>query len=155
MSASGTSRPCITAIDLKTGEHAWQVPLGEGPTDHPALRHLDLGPLGSRPSSGTREGGLLVTRTLLITHSPKRESWDAPTATASYLTAYDKATGRVLAQVETDTALHGVPITYRYRGRQYIVVPAGGKPGGRAVGRNANTQAATAELLAFALPRED
>ena len=143
----------ITAIDLKTGEHAWQAPLGEGPTDHPAIRHLDLGPLGSRPSSGTREGGLLVTRTLLITHSPKRESWDAPTATASYLTAYDKATGKVLAQVETDTALHGVPITYRYQGRQYIVVPAGGKPGGRAVGRNAKLQAATAELVAFALPR--
>ena len=145
----------ITAIDLKTGEHAWQVPLGEGPTDHPAIRHLDLGPLGSRPSSGTREGGLLVTRTLLITHSPKRESWDAPTATASYLTAYDKATGKVLAQVETDTALHGVPITYRHEGRQYIVVPAGGRPGGRAVGRNANVQAATAELVAFGLPRED
>lgn len=61
----------------------------------------------------------------------------------------------MLAQVETDTALHGVPITYRQEGRQYIVVPAGGRPGGRAVGRNANVQAATAELVAFGLPRED
>ena len=146
----------ITAIDLKTGEHAWQAPLGEGPTDHPAISHLNLGYLGSRISSGTREGGLLVTKTLVITHVPKWESWDAPTANGSYLTAYDKATGKVLAELETDMTLHGVPISYRHRGRQYIVVPGGGKPGGRALmGRGREGQAVEAEpaeLIAFALP---
>ena len=138
----------ITAIDLNTGEHAWMAPFGEGPTDHPAIRHLDLGPLGSRPSSGNREGGLLITRTLLITYVPNWPSWDARAARGSYLQAYDKATGKLLAEVETKATLHGVPMTYLHRGRQYIVVPAGGK----VVSRTARSGPETAQLVAFALP---
>ena len=34
----------ITAIDLRSGEHAWMVPNGPGPLDHPLLRDLDLPP---------------------------------------------------------------------------------------------------------------
>ena len=138
----------ITAIDLNTGEHAWMVPFGEGPTDHPAIRHLDLGPLGSRPSSGNREGGLLITRSLLITYVPNWPSWDARAASGSYLQAYDKATGKLLAEVETEATLHGVPMTYLHQGRQYIVVPAGGK----VVSRTARSGPETAQLVAFALP---
>ena len=37
----------LTAIDLNRGEIAWQVPHGDGPRDHPAIKHLNLGPLGS------------------------------------------------------------------------------------------------------------
>ncbi len=37
----------ITAIDLNRGEIVWQVPHGDGPRDHPAIKHLNLGPLGS------------------------------------------------------------------------------------------------------------
>ena len=138
----------ITAIDLNTGEHAWMAPFGEGPTDHPAIEHLDLGPLGSRPSSGNREGGLLITRTLLITYVPNWPSWDARAAKGSYLQAYDKATGKLLAEVETEATLHGVPMTYLHQGRQYIVVPAGGK----VTSRSARSGPETAELVAFALP---
>ena len=36
----------VTAIDLNTGEHLWMRAIGAGPKDHPALRHLDLPPLG-------------------------------------------------------------------------------------------------------------
>ncbi len=140
----------ITAIDLKTGEHAWMVPLGEGPTDHPAIKHLNLGPLGSRHSSGNREGGFLITRTLLITYVPKWASWDAPGAKGSYLQAYDKATGKVLAEVETEATLHGVPMTYMQEGRQYIVVPAGGTVRGRGL----RGEPEIAQVVAFALPNE-
>ena len=38
----------ITAIDLNEGEIAWQIPVGDGPRQHPAIKHLNLGPLGSR-----------------------------------------------------------------------------------------------------------
>ena len=141
----------ITAIDLRTGEHAWQVPLGEGPTDHPAIKHLDLGPLGSRPSSGRREGGLLLTKTLLITYVPQWESWDDRSASGSILQAYDKATGRVLAEVETEATLHGVPMTYMHQGRQYIVVPAGGGGSGTSSALFGD-QTEKAQLVAFALP---
>ena len=51
----------IVAIDLNTGEHAWTVPLGEGPRKHPLLAALDLPRLGS-----SRRGFPLVTRTLLF-----------------------------------------------------------------------------------------
>ncbi|HSF29830.1 MAG TPA: hypothetical protein VLK82_05060 [Candidatus Tectomicrobia bacterium] len=36
----------ITAINLHTGEHLWMRPVGEGPREHSALRHLHLPPLG-------------------------------------------------------------------------------------------------------------
>ena len=36
----------ITAIDLNRGEQAWMVPNGDGPRDHPAIKHLNLPPLG-------------------------------------------------------------------------------------------------------------
>ena len=36
----------VTAIDLNTGEHLWMRAIGDGPRDHPALRHLNLPPLG-------------------------------------------------------------------------------------------------------------
>ena len=32
----------ITAIDLNTGNHVWQIPFGMGPANHPMLEHLDL-----------------------------------------------------------------------------------------------------------------
>lgn len=37
----------ITAYDLGKGEIVWQVPLGDGPRNHPLIKDLDLGPLGS------------------------------------------------------------------------------------------------------------
>ena len=36
----------ITAIDMKTGDHKWMVPMGEGPKDHPMLHGLELPDLG-------------------------------------------------------------------------------------------------------------
>src|SRR2546426_93102 len=51
----------LTAIDLHTGEHAWVVPVGEGPRRHPLLEPLQLGRLG-----WNRRSFPLVTRTLLF-----------------------------------------------------------------------------------------
>ena len=128
----------ITAIDLNTGEHRWMVPVGDGPTDHPAIAHLDLGPLGSTFRGKVAEGGILVTRTLLISflaHSDERRSRDP----GGVLRAYDKTTGALLGEVETLASIHGALMTYRHDGRQYIVGAAGG---------GAETQ----ELVALALP---
>jgi quinoprotein glucose dehydrogenase len=36
----------ITAINLNTGDHVWMKPNGDGPRDHPAIKHLNLPPLG-------------------------------------------------------------------------------------------------------------
>ena len=56
----------ITAIDLNRGEHRWRVPVGAGPKNHPAIAHLNLGDMGTVYFGMPAEGGLLVTRTLLI-----------------------------------------------------------------------------------------
>jgi quinoprotein glucose dehydrogenase len=51
----------ITAYDLNKGDIAWQVPLGDGPRNHPLLKDLNLGPLGS-----DGKGHPLLTKSLLF-----------------------------------------------------------------------------------------
>ncbi|MDX1385915.1 MAG: PQQ-binding-like beta-propeller repeat protein, partial [Thermoanaerobaculia bacterium] len=155
----------ITAIDMNRGEHVWQVPLGEGPRDHPAIRHLGLGRLGTPPQDGiVAEGGVLVTKTLLVTIEPIVDELGDRAAHGSYLDAYDKATGELLAQVEVDVNLHSSPMTYLHEGRQYIAIAGGGeRPGpGLDISQRARPGAEEPEdrlpprkswLLAFALPQ--
>ena len=61
LSAIGPPWSQLTAYDLNTGTIAWQVPLGDGPRNHPLLKDLKLGPLGD----GTRASPM-VTGTLLF-----------------------------------------------------------------------------------------
>lgn len=134
----------ITAIDLNRGEHAWQIPFGEGPTNHPAIKHLKLGPLGTQFQSGVlANGGLLITKTLLITFLPELDELGNRTATGALLQAYDKATGKLLETIKVDTVLHSSPMTCMHNGRQYILIAGGGGGDGKP------------ELLAFALPKSD
>ncbi len=130
----------ITAIDLSKGEHAWQIPFGEGPTQHPALKDLNLGRLGSQfPGGVIAEGGILLTKTLLITILANADESDPERpAKGSFLQAYDKATGELLHSIPVDIHLHGGPMSFLKDGKQYIAVAGGGGdvPG---------------ELIAFAL----
>ena len=133
----------ITAFDMNTGEMVWQEPLGEGPRNHPAIRHLNLGRLGTPPQTGiVAEGGVLVTKTLVVTIEPILDELGDRVATGSYLDAYDKATGELIAQVKSDVVLHGSPMTYMHEGRQYIAVAGGGGKG----------RGEPAELIAWRLP---
>src|SRR2546427_11924522 len=92
----------ITAIDLNTGEHAWMVPNGDGPRDHPLLKPLNLPPLGN-----PGRGAPLVTKTLLFVGEgspimsslgsrlrPEMPASLAPGAGGNKFRAYDKATDR-------------------------------------------------------------
>jgi quinoprotein glucose dehydrogenase len=125
----------ITAIDLNTGAHRWMVPHGPGPKDHPALKALNL------PDLGIPERGYLVTtKTLLL--AAQEGSWfntEAPKYPAK-LRAFDKATGRLLAEVPLPGHATGAPITYMAGGKQYVAIPIGG----------GSYQAA--ELIALRLP---
>lgn len=116
----------ITAINLNTGEHVWQTPLGKGPTNHPAIAHLNLGDLGSVFNDVVAEGGVLVTKSLVISYLASKDEI-GPEETGSILVAFDKATGKKAGQVIVDQRLHGPVMSYEHEGEQYIAVAGGGR----------------------------
>lgn len=136
----------ITAIDMNTGEHVWMVANGDGPRDHPAIAHLNLGKLGvpGRPSP-------LLTKTLLFigegrTNLPRsgRIPPDMPVEIATnsggpMFRAYDKATGEVVWEIELEAGSSNAPVSYLFEGKQYLLLAIGDRQH-------------SPELLAFTLP---
>jgi glucose dehydrogenase len=105
----------ITAIDMNTGEHRWMVPNGDTPDDiknNAALRGVNLPPTG-KPSKAL----LLVTKTLLFA----AEGYGG----GPILRAYDKASGKVVAELPLPSTASGKPMTYLLNGKQYIVLAVG------------------------------
>ena len=102
------------------------------------LEHLDLPPLGSVFSDVVAEGGVLITKSLLISYLAQRDEID-PEAHGSILVAHDKMTGELLGEVLVDQRLHGPPMSYQVNDKQYIAVAGGGRDDDN-------------ELLVFALP---
>lgn len=116
----------VTAIDLNTGDHVWEIPIGDGPRDHPALKDLNLPALG-----GFGRGFPLLTKSLLfITNGGTKEA---------NFRAIDKKTGKTVWEMTLESSPSGTPMTYQAKGKQYIVVATGG-------GRN------PAQLVALSLP---
>jgi quinoprotein glucose dehydrogenase len=116
----------LTAIDLATGEHRWQVTVGNWPelSRHPALRGVKLPPLGAVGTSGP-----IVTRGGLVFIAGGSTS----------LHALDAATGKQLWEAPIGGRGEANPMTYRTRrGRQFVVIASSRSQGG--------------ELMAFALP---
>ena len=113
----------ITAIDLNTGEHLWMVPNGDGPRDHPALKDLNLPPLGHMGRAAP-----LVTKTLLfVTEGSETGLSIPPGGGGKWLGAYDKVTGRRVARIPLPAGATGAPMTYMHAGRQYLVVAVAGE----------------------------
>ncbi len=107
----------ITAIDLNTGEHLWMVPNGDTPeevSNHPALKGKDI-PRTGKPV----RGGTLVTKSLLFAAA----AWQL--TGEPILRAYDKGTGDLIASAELPAIPTGVPMTYMFNDKQYIVVAVG------------------------------
>ena len=123
----------ITAIDLNTGDHAFDVPVGSPPdriTRHPALRDLDLS-----DTSGVGRAIMMVTKSLLFA----TEGQNGP----AVLNAHDKRTGEKLGSIDMPApGMYGM-MTYLHEGRQFIVVQIG--QGGSVPG----------SLAAFALPTDE
>ncbi len=124
----------ITAVDMNAGEHVWMVPNGDGPRDHPAIAHLNVGPLGSpgRPSP-------LLTKTLLFIgegqtnidfdNDPRVPPGMPPEIVTNsgghMFRAYDKATGATVWERELEAGTTAPPVSYMVGARQYIVVAIG------------------------------
>jgi len=115
----------ITAINMDRGEQVWMAPDGDGPRNHPMLKDLNLPMLGvmSRPAP-------LVTKALLFLGEGSDGifgSGAGPYAWGKKFRAYDKATGKVLWEMVLPSGTTGAPMTYMYKGTQYIVVAVGSK----------------------------
>jgi quinoprotein glucose dehydrogenase len=125
----------ITAINMNTGDHVWMKPNGDGPRYHPALAHLNLPALG-QPGRASP----LLTRTLLfIGEGDPINVRTPPGGGGKKFRAYDKASGSVVWETEFEAGTTGAPMTYSYRGKQYIVVAIG-------------SAGHAAEFVALALP---
>ena len=118
----------LTAIDLNTGEHLWQIPLGTS---------KDLAPFPFWWIKGAPNlGGPTVTASGV--------TFIAATSDY-YLRAFNTETGEELAKFRLPTGGHATPMTYKNKdGRQFVVIAAGGH---WAVGSPASDH-----LIAFALP---
>ena len=123
----------ITAIDLNRGEHRWMVANGDGPRDHPALKGLNLPPLGNpgRPAP-------VLTKTLLFVGegSPVMAAGGSrlpPGMPISIAAGYggdgfkalDKTTGETLWRISLPAGTTGAPMTYMFDRKQYVVVAVG------------------------------
>jgi quinoprotein glucose dehydrogenase len=125
----------VTAFDMNKGTIAWMSANGDGPRNHPLLKDLNLPPLGNigRPAA-------LVTKTLLfVSDSSDAVMGQAGISGPARLRAFDKATGKMIAELDLPVGATGGPMTYTAAGKQYIVVPVGGRSYG-------------AGWIAFALP---
>ncbi|MGH1471214.1 MAG: PQQ-binding-like beta-propeller repeat protein [Cellvibrionaceae bacterium] len=112
----------ITAIDLNTGDHKWQVTNADTPDEvknHPALKGVDI-PRTGKPT----RSGLLLTKSLLFAGEGRGGS--------PVFRAHDKVSGDIIAEIPLPATQTGQPMTYMYNGKQYIVMAVGdGKtPGG-------------------------
>ena len=119
----------ITAYDMNKGDIAWQVPNGDTPQNIKDIL-TRLGITNVPPTGSQSQAGLLVTKTLLVAGEG---SGGHP-----LLHAYDKKTGENIAELPMPGTQTGVPMTYTYQNRQFIILPVGGQPAG--------------QLVAFALP---
>jgi quinoprotein glucose dehydrogenase len=118
----------LTAINLNTGDFAWQIPLGE----HPELTARGI------PRTGTETfGGTIVTAGgLVFIGGTKDERFHA----------FDKQTGKLLWEHALPAGGYATPATYQVKGRQYVVIAAGGAG-------KLQTKAGDA-FVAFSLPED-
>lgn len=116
----------LTAINLNTGDFAWQSVLGE---------YDDLTQKGIAPTGAPNLGGSVVTAGGLVFIASTQDE---------KFRAFDKETGKVLWETRLPAGGYASPSTYMVGGKQYIVIAAGG--GGKMLTKSGDY------YLAFALP---
>jgi len=99
----------LSAINLNTGEFMWKTPLGEYP---------ELAAKGLKNTGTENYGGPVVTAGGLV--------FIGATNFDRKFRAFDKATGALLWETTLPFAGNATPITYEARGRQFVVIAAGG-----------------------------
>ncbi|WP_051254272.1 outer membrane protein assembly factor BamB family protein [Arenibacter latericius] len=105
----------LNAINMKTGEYEWKIPLGE---------FEELKQQGHPPTGRENYGGPVVTAGGLL--------FIAASADGKFR-AINKRTGEILLETELPAPGVATPATYSVNGKQYVVIACGGgKWGGKA-----------------------
>lgn len=120
----------IAAVDLRRGEMLWESPLGTIEEYSGGVLALNWG----TPNLG----GPVITRGGVIFIGAAMDR---------YLRAFDAQTGRELWQGRLPATAQATPMTYEWRGSQYVVIAAGGYP-------DAGVVAPHDTVVAFRLPRD-
>jgi quinoprotein glucose dehydrogenase len=119
----------LHAIDMRTGKVLWEVPLG-------TTRDLAPGSQLLLRGTGTPNfGGPIATGSGLVFIGAAMDN---------YLRAFDAATGKELWRGRLPAGGQATPMTYVWKGRQYVVIAAGGHA-------KAGTKRGDS-VVAFALP---
>jgi glucose dehydrogenase len=113
----------ITAINLNTGDHAWMITHGDGERKkingvikEMSGKDVDVGPVGAGG------GGPLLTKTLLFVGQGAGGRGGRAGGGENMLRAFDKATGKVVAEIPLPAQPSGTPMTYMAGGKQFIVL---------------------------------
>jgi quinoprotein glucose dehydrogenase len=120
----------LHAVDLRTGRILWEVPLGTTRDLAPGSQWL-LGAIGV-----PNFGGPIATASGLVFIAA---------ALDDYLRAFDAASGRQLWRARLLAGGQATPMTYVWKGRQYVLIAAGGHA--KSGTRHGD------QLIAFALPQ--
>ena len=119
----------LSAVNIKTGKIAWQVPLGL----------TDSLPEDKRLTGRPNIGGSITTASGLTFIGASDDS---------RFRAFDTGTGKMLWEVKLEAAAHATPITYKGSdGRQFVTITSTG-------GSFLDSPLASDTITAFALPRE-
>jgi quinoprotein glucose dehydrogenase len=110
----------ITAIDMNKGENLWVKANGSAPDmfrNNPAVKGIDLSQAGN-PAPAM----LLVTKTLLFTGEGSGLLNGAPGGGGPMFRVFDKKTGEILHEMKMPGVTSGSPMTYMWKGKQYVVI---------------------------------
>jgi quinoprotein glucose dehydrogenase len=118
----------LVALDLARGEVAWRVALGTLEEPFPGI--------GSHAKGSVILGGPIVTAAGLIFIGGTMDR---------HFRAFSSDTGQELWSTTLPASAHATPITYEAKGRQFIVIAAGGHT-------RITEEAQGDSLMAFALP---
>ena len=100
----------LTAIDLISGEHLWEVPLGTSKDLAPFPFHWIKGSPNQGGPTATASGVTFIAAT-----------------SDYYLRAFNTETGEEIAKFRLPTSGNATPMTYKNKnGKQYVVIAAGG-----------------------------
>ncbi len=119
----------LNAINLHTGEYAWKIPFGEVPA---------LAAKGMRDTGSENYGGSVATAGGLL--------FIGATTQDRLFRAFDKRNGKLLWQTTLPASGNATPAVYSIKGRQYVVIAAGGGKFGQPSGGS---------YIAFAIPESD